>query len=170
MAKVEDAFSIYWQAYNFEVATKLIASNIMKKPFLLFPYMVNCSFSVELYIKCIYHIESNGSLLAGHNLLALFKQIGPDYQGKIELNWNKHINKNIERILDMNKPGFPPALTALEDVLRVSGDAFINARYFYEQKNLGDFMIDSLPICIRLVIDENFPSWKARADPVIETL
>jgi hypothetical protein len=74
-----DARAVFDHASRFHYAAAVlrIEAQAMTAP-TLESYVVVSSFCSELYMKCIYAMETAGARVAGHNLRRLFSALAPE--------------------------------------------------------------------------------------------
>jgi len=159
-----DPIKIFQHATNFQESDhalrKAFPAHDPKIMLIAQPSMVLSAFASELYIKCLLCIE-NGKVPNEHNLKTLFLQLAPSTRRRIEELWNDDI-KQPHRQETFNRiraiPGAENLQLDLLYALKISGDAFIDLRYFYETQK-AFFILDAFPNMLRTVILENCPHW-----------
>lgn len=109
---------------------------------------VNLSFSVELFLKLLYHLETNKALKKKHELDKIFLFLSKDLQREIEVRYleNRLNSKNafypikLSFNTKINDPedqvnAFDIENLTLSDLLKIHGDGFVKWRYAYEIDN-----------------------------------
>jgi hypothetical protein len=122
------------------------------------PYVVVSSFSSELYMKCLYAMESDGNRIHGHNLRKLFDVLSQETKEELTGGWatiSQIYNQSYEQYGE--KFRLPRDLIAQLDL---SGRMFEDMRYFYES---GDFakhwFLSPLPDLLRKIVLDRHPDW-----------
>jgi hypothetical protein len=127
------------------------------------PYVVVSSFSSELYMKCIYAMETDGNRTNGHNLRKLFDLLAAETRLELSGSWTAvtHIyNKAYEKF---NEPFRLP--TDLVRQLDLNGRMFEDMRYFYEGHDCAsEWLLSPLPDLLRRLILGRRPEWEEGAD------
>lgn len=130
---------IYESANNFYLASLAVNEKLSKTDDIqvyIAPITTLTSFSIELYLKCIYMIENNKPAENIHGLDKLFDALGDESKLLIKFFYDNFIQQDL--LVNELKKQVPELNTNLEDVLKESSKAFIKWRYSYE-KNLCDF-------------------------------
>lgn len=118
------------------------------------PIAVNSCFSLELYFKCISHME-NQAYEAKHELVSLFSHISPSAQQSIKKAYVRYIsgNENLRQTFAVDELAF-------DNVLKSANKAFVDFRYFFEKKH-GDYvLISGIIKATRAYIISRQPNWK----------
>jgi hypothetical protein len=129
---IEFELACFMQAYEFEMAAECLGQGIYQpgsqgKPVLFVAAVaVSSALSLELYLKCLLHVET-GKAHRGHELLTLF--------GLLE---KGHMNR-IEKLYEDERPrrsgGRSDLGLSLSEVLRLANNAFPDWRYSFEIVN-----------------------------------
>lgn len=124
----------------------------------LAPIVTNTSFTIELYLKCIYTIEKNSPAPNIHHLDKLYRKLSKESRDIIEAIYNMLLPKSETDMF--LKQRLPDMKTDLESVLTGMSSAFVKWRYSYEG-NLTDFqatgpIIDALKGRIKILKPEWF--------------
>lgn len=115
-AVIEEYEKIYYEANSFLQATKMLCSDENKlygwfNP-VLYPTIVNISFSCELFVKCL--LVKNKTPIKGHNLKELFDKLDSAQKQQI-----KKLTKEID----------------FDILLENHSDYFVKFRYVYGENN-----------------------------------
>jgi HEPN domain-containing protein len=126
------------------------------------PSMVLSAFASELYLKCLLCAE-HGKIPNGHNLKTLFLQLATSTRKRIDELWGEYIRQphrqaTLDYIRSMS--GGENIQSDLLYALKISANAFIELRYFYENQQ-AFFILDEFPDILRKVTLENYPHWAA---------
>lgn len=153
-------------AESFAKAALIMNSHefVVSKPSLVCPMVVNASFSIELYLKCILSFESNKSD-GKHNLKHLFGRLDKSTQDVLRSAHDIAISKSIadqQMAAWVRENGGSLSLDLL-DMLQDSGDAFENFRYIDEldinsSKPMG-FRLGVFYRVVRQYIVKIHPDW-----------
>ena len=126
--EVSKSDAIFRQANSFaEVANHLYQTGLKKSPYkgaYISPFIVNATFSIELYLKTIHNFYSNN--IKGHHLASLFK--GMPKKGKEFVN-SAAADVKSHFILEQGV-NFPKCLESLSK-------SFVQWRYIYEHNEIG---------------------------------
>jgi hypothetical protein len=154
-----DARAVFDHASRFHYAATVlrIEAQVMTAP-TLEPYVVVSSFCSELYMKCIYAMETAGARVEGHNLRRLFNALAPKTQNELSSGWNI-ISRIYNEVFDnsQNSINLP---TNLVEELDISGRMFEEMRYFYEgTSSARHWYLSPFPDMLRKLILERQPQW-----------
>ena len=161
-----DARAVFDHASRFHYAGAVlrIEAQAMTAP-TLEPYIVVSSFCSELYMKCIYAMESGGCRILGHDLRKLFDALAPQTQSELNRGWSI-IAGVYNDIYEEEREAFRLP-TDLVEQLDSSGRMFEEMRYFYERTRLAQhWFLSPLPDMLRKLILERQPPWGEGADLV----
>jgi len=119
--------SMFGQANSFaETANLLYRKNLRNSPYngsAVAPFIVNASFSIEIYLKTIHN--ACGSDITGHDLLQLYHQL------------DEEAKETVEAAVQDAKPRYAVGVSSVEDCLSNLSHAFVEWRYYYEHKKLS---------------------------------
>jgi hypothetical protein len=103
------------------------------------PMLLVDSFAVELYLKCLYVLDTNQVPEATHDWMALFKALASETRVIIRDAFNDNVRKDpVLRHLKLVNPQ-APALTDFDISLQVAARTFDKRRYLYEITGPGDW-------------------------------
>ncbi len=136
---------IFQMAESFSAAVNAVAhatsstagidgEQINLRSLLIVPQIVNESFSVELYLKCLHAIRSCNTVPYGHNLLELFQALGVQQKAIVRRHFSKVQATNRVTVHRANILG-NRALPTIEKTLEKSDRAFERFRYVWENDN-----------------------------------
>lgn len=154
-----DAKAVFDQASRFHFASVVLRVEFdeLTAP-TLEPYVVVSSFSSELYMKCIYAMETGGSCIRGHDLKKLFEVLALETREELGKNWTTVV-QTYNHAYQQSGEEFRLPID-LVGQLDVSGCMFEDMRYFYEG---GDFakhwFLSPLPDLLRSLILVRRPAW-----------
>lgn len=87
----------------------------------MYPFVVNASFSCELFLKAIMiKKSSNSEFERGHDLKKLFSAIGDDDRAAIEALYNQKCKEPLSKLLDESRQAFEDWRYAFEKKVSVS--------------------------------------------------
>ena len=141
-------------------------------PLFAHPYMVLVALSAELYLKCLYCIDSADTPW-GHHLKVLFDGLPTMRRDRIAYHWNQinALPDNARRRKQIIDTGGWPIPSDLPTILQECGDAFEVIRYVYEHQNKAKFFgVDALPEAIWHTIIEIHPDLASLSFPGIKKL
>lgn len=133
------AKGIYDAAHNFLVASNTLNEKLSETNDLstyLAPYITVSSFSIELFLKCLYALEKGKKAKNIHKLYQLYDALSDDSKIIIKMLYEMYAEKDPSLIVLKSK--VPEMKTDLEDILKDMSNAFVNWRYSYEG-NLTSF-------------------------------
>jgi hypothetical protein len=125
--------------------------------------VTNMAFAIELYLKCLIHLETGQLIKSEHNLRKLFARLTKETQKEIEAQFNAG-QKSPDYDLS-NAPEHIKTMNAklpknLQEALKVGGDAFIEWRYLYENADGNPFSLFALPSILNASILKRKPEWR----------
>lgn len=124
------------------------------------PQIVLSAFSSELFLKCLYSIESERSPPRGHNLKTLFKELSLPRRKKIIELWDAYAATR-EPFWCAAEQTVGQALSRdFLDVLDEGARGFEKMRYAYEDEAFR-FRLADLPGMLRTVVLEVRPEWES---------
>lgn len=118
--------------------------------------VMNASFALETYIKCLAALES-GLFLRGHDTLKLFRKLRSETQSRLRAYHYDYVS---------DKPEFEAAKKKgvkvdLDSLLERGRNAFVNFRYAFENIPVGqDWGVGGLNAALRNEILKLHPEWK----------
>ncbi len=118
--------------------------------------VMNASFALETYLKCLAALES-GLFLRGHDTLKLFRKLRSETQSALRAYHDKYIS---------GKPEFEAAKKKgikvdLDSLLKRGRNAFVDFRYAFEKVPVGrDWGVGGLNQAIREEILKLHPEWE----------
>jgi hypothetical protein len=138
-----------WKEAGLEVRTRML---------MCAPIAMNQAFAIELYLKCLLHIET-GKVSFKHDLEQLYNSLTKETQSKVNIHYEGYRAKNPESIfLEKNLPMFS---FDLPSVLKMIKNAFIDFRYYYELKGKdGIYTLGNLMAASRRTIIEMKPEFE----------
>lgn len=146
--------------YN-SLTDELIALNDKSKAISREPFVVNASFALETYFKCLHAIEKEGICPTGHKLKTeLYDKLSDTAKTKIKekysiiLKENRLLNKLISKESNANKENILSELN-FETVLGQIDNAFIKWRYSYQDmpQELHNMLIELILASHMVVLD-----------------
>ncbi len=120
--------------------------------------LTNCMLALELYLKCLYVLESGKKIIRTHSIKELYDSITPAAQSEIQTLFEeaKRQNPTMQALASQ----FPDNEYSLDAVLELVNEAFIEWRYAFE-KNAGSLYGHAeLIFATRTYILERKPEWK----------
>lgn len=132
------AKDIYDSANNFQAASNVLSQKISETNDIgtyIAPFITVTSFAIELYLKCIYVIETGKPAPGIHDLEKLYGNLGEESKIVIEMVYNMLVQQ--DPIVNAMKEKVPEMKTDLESVFKEISGAFIKWRYSYEKKVTG---------------------------------
>ncbi len=154
--------SMFKTARFFEKASAVLNRELGKTNnfALLIPGIVNSAFSLEVYFKCLYKLESGADYpKKEHNLLNLYNALDPETKKRIKVRYGELSEKN--PIAQAAKSKHKGLNTELEYVLAQAGNAFVEWRYNYENEPHNFYGVDDTIRAVRQRILESKPEWKS---------
>lgn len=155
--------SIFVHADGFNKASNSNASP--PDPYLFSVLATNCAFAVELYLKCLIHIETNQLIKNEHNLRKLFSKLRDETQGEVEAAFNaildQHPGYDLSKASEEMKAAAAKRSKNLREVLKTCENAFVEWRYLYEEDDdaVNAFGLFPLPPILRGAILRRKPEW-----------
>lgn len=120
---------IFSSAEQFEQTAALLSQQIgipgSQPP--ITPFVVNITFSIELYLKCLIVIETKQKPKKTHQLHALFNKLSPESKKAITNDFDSMINSN--KTMLAVKERMPTVKTDIDSVLLGMNQAFSEFRY-----------------------------------------
>ena len=118
------------------------------------------SFSLELYMKCLYAID-HGKPMKGHNCKAIFSALKPGTRDSLRYHYNIQLATDpTVGLVNKMQPGFSPTL---DNCLDLCSNLFEKYRYLYE--GIGQAKMFYWPL-LRLAVRETVlainPAWRAQ--------
>lgn len=132
------AKDIYTSANNFNVASLALNEKLSETDDVatyLAPIITVTSFTIELYLKCIYLIENGKPAPKKHNLDVLFGLLREDSKKIIETIYNMCVQNN-QNVMAL-KARVPEMNVDLEHVFSEISEAFVKWRYSYQEPICG---------------------------------
>jgi hypothetical protein len=132
------AKDIYTTANNFLAASNVISQKLSETNDVgtyIAPFVTVTSFAIELYLKCIYMIETGKPAPNIHDLNQLYRKLGEESKIVIEMVYNMLVQQ--DPTVNALKEKVPEMKTDLDSVLKEISGAFIKWRYSYEKKLTG---------------------------------
>jgi hypothetical protein len=159
-----DPFKIYMNAERFRIADDLLRQDHILQAFgsaIASPSMVLAAFASELYLKCLFVVETGRPPISTHELRKLFLQVSETARDEIDREWNAYnsmphrtrLYEAIERAQGVSIP------RDLRWSLRSGNDAFVALRYSHEPNRSTTFFLGDLPIMVRNAILRRRPEW-----------
>jgi HEPN domain-containing protein len=147
--KLDDIREIYSQAVEYQRAAELLGESDNRHE-VTSPWVTCCALSLELYLKCLLHLET-ATYPRGHKLLKLFEALSPERQDRIEAHYLDF--RTIKSTEKPNRSGY-----ALRELLSISNMAFDDWRYSFEdRKKKLHFCAGVIIPCVKRAIAEACP-------------
>ena len=144
---------IFEYAEYFEQASHILLRRDVEKAITNAPGVVNSAFSLELYFKCLLHIETCKWVRGHHLKTELFDSLTKDHQDRIKAHYAAEAAKGMNGLL-IN--------LSLEQHLDSSDDAFPHWRYAFEHPAKTKVYSGAILIpFVRAVILEDVPALRA---------
>ncbi len=126
------------------------------------PSMVLAAFASELFLKCLFVIETGRAPPEVHELRKLFLQLSEDARAEIEDSWNEYVSQpkkaNIYEMIERSVGR--PIPRDLRWSLRVGGDGFTGLRYAHEPQHAKTtFLLGDFHFMVRQAILRRRPQW-----------
>lgn len=137
------------------------AANDQNRASVAGPGMVLSAFASELYLKCIFALET-GRVTDGHELRTLFNLLSEERRLEIEQRWDAYNDTQDRRRLYATIENFEGAAIPrdLRWSLRKGNDAFTQLRYIHEpEMQNAIFVLGDFPGILRQVIISIRPEW-----------
>jgi hypothetical protein len=116
--------------------------------------------TVELYLKCLIHVEI-GQYQSGHDLYRLFKKLPVQSQSELETAFDQYVAKYPSFIAQAKLTNRP---TDLKSLLILGRHSFMDFRYPHEASGKKTvFGLHGLGVCIRERIIKTKPEWEELA-------
>ncbi|MBG9585560.1 hypothetical protein [Cytobacillus firmus] len=156
------AKDIFKSANNFHVAAITLFEKLDETKDVgtyLAPNITVSSFTLELYLKCIYMLENKRAAPNMHALDKLFDLLSIESKHIIEYVYNSLVQRS-PSIQELKRIFLEKDLR-LESVIKEMSHAFVKWRYSYEKKQLPDYtgaseIIEGLKARIRMLEPEWF--------------
>ncbi len=157
----------FLNAINFDKASAVISVSFGKSMdndndnSLLIPSMVNGAFSCELYLKCLYGLETGSPIIYEHSLLKLFNNLTQASRDSIEAHFNKNVQKSAHAQAMMSD--VPEISFHIIDVLSDVKEVFKKFRYYHEDVaslRTGYRGMKELRLAVRERVFELEPSYR----------
>ena len=161
-----DPHAIFIQASAFELATlELVQLFKQGSRELEAPFVVNSALSMELYLKCLLHIENKPTQARGHEFVKLFGRLTPQHRTEIANHFEQEKLRHpvLLSIFAAERAGRISALQwGINDVLIRSNEAFEKWRYSYELpiNNMVYAGVQPVRDGVRKVILQIHPRWE----------
>jgi hypothetical protein len=130
-------------ADQFDEASGVLGDHMMGKsvPRLFIPHIVNGTFALEVYLKCLYFIEKSESI-HGHHLKKIYDQLTPETKRQVKIAYEKTIADSGEAkiITEFMRQKKVDMDWRLEKVLEDMSEAFIRYRYAFEFARFKPFL------------------------------
>lgn len=123
----------------------------------IIPVIVNITFSIELYFKCIVALET-GNHPWGHDLAKLFNDISASRQARIETLYAEAFNECPELVEDRNQAA-NKADFDLRPVLQQASRAFEEWRYRFENPAITSYPTFPVRYAAHKAVLELKPEW-----------
>ena len=160
-----DPFEIFKQAAAFEQASFNLSADFKKGGLLMrVPMIVNSSFSMELFLKCLLHLRGKCTAAKGHELLKLYDALDKGDHDRIEPHFIRELKANpvMQNIWNLEKAGkLKPLSWRITDILDRANKAFSGWRFSFELQHNQMIYAGVQPIrdAVRFVIIEDRPTW-----------
>jgi hypothetical protein len=125
--QLENPRGIYLHAHEFERAAQLLGESEHRVQ-VISACVSNCAFSLELYLKCLLHLESGTYPDDCHALLTLFGALSLRHRQRIE---ELYLEFQINKLKQRRYRRF----YSLHELLSISNRGFVEWRYSFEDKN-----------------------------------
>ncbi len=144
-----------------------VAKGVDREHLLTVPTIVNESFAVELYFKCLHSIDDvSRNAPRGHDLHKLYTGLGTTRQSSVRSRFEKVRASNrvtAARASRMSRPALP----TIEETLKESSRAFEQFRYVWEGENrIRGFDLMNVRAALRSEIIAARPDFK----PLVELM
>jgi hypothetical protein len=121
------------------------------------PYVTVTSFTIELYLKCIFMLDKGKSAPNIHDLAKLYNSLGDESKIVIEKVYEMAVSH--DPIVNAMRAQVPEMITDLNKVFKEISGAFVKWRYSYERKITGfptsGPIIEALRARVRMI----HPDW-----------
>ncbi|MCK4814556.1 hypothetical protein KA005_02205 [bacterium] len=132
MFNLKHAFKV---ADRFSLAARILGKRISQSTDFIDPFVVNGAFSLEIYLKCLYFIETGKTLKNEHNLKNIYDKLTSDTRNRIKRHYGKLLSESKikNHITKLMKNSYNTDIKwDLENILTQSAKAFIKWRYAFE--------------------------------------
>lgn len=156
-----DPRDIFNTANSFDEATRALAEKLAKTNDVgtyMAPIITLSSFSVELYLKCIYFIEQGKPALKTHRLDKLYESLSEGSQMVIRLIYDVSVKH--DPLVQTMLRKVPSAKVDLLTVLNEFSDAFEKWRYSHHKEFHGFHASGPLIKALKARIGSLKPDWK----------
>ena len=124
------------------------------------PAFASAAFSLELYFKTIYEMDSVSKRPRKHNLLVLFQNLSPQRRRQIQERYDAATGSMQQLIKKTTGKDH-----GIEKVLEDARDIYEIMRYIHEGGRLGVWNADPVLNAVKAVILEENPDWSASSGP-----
>jgi hypothetical protein len=157
--------SIFSSAKSFHQAQNVLLEEAFKRGntwAIVVPAVVNGSFALELYFKCLIAIDQGFHERSEHNFKKLFAMFSAETSTKVREAFDAARKSPLEEMAEQS-PEFAKYDHSLEGVLDASQDAFVKLRYIFEGrfKHGEGFRASRLINALLTVIEQLKPEWFA---------
>ncbi|MGY8705126.1 hypothetical protein RAD16_05205 [Bradyrhizobium sp. 18BD] len=160
-----DPFKIYMNAERFRAADAILRSDANMKdygPTIAAPSMVLSAFASELYLKCLFVIETGRSPPDTHDLRKLFTLLSDLVRNDIENSWDAY-NSTPSRVSVFEAIERQTGRAVPRDLrwhLKAGGDGFTSLRYQHEERHQNvAFFLGDFHLMVRDAVLFKRPSW-----------
>jgi hypothetical protein len=159
---------MYMHAERFRIADRILrGDDVIRQlgPSIGPPTMVLAAFASELYLKCMFILETGRSPIETHELRKLFLQLSEQTRHEIENTWNDYTSRPeriqlYETIEHARERSIP---RDLRWSLRSGNDAFVGLRYAHEEQHADTiFFLGDFHIMVRAAILRRCPEWRSK--------
>jgi len=142
---IPDVKKMYMLAEQYYKASEILKEQITDKPWgSSAPRLLVEFFSIELYLKCLFVLDTNKSPIKGHNIKSLFGKLETHTKNAIRSTFNQTISSNfVLSNIDLFNPDAAKTLD-FDRLLTVSKDTFDKRRYLYEELPSGEWFYSYL--------------------------
>ncbi len=127
---------------------------------LALPSVVLSAFACELFIKTLLILEGKIPL-SSHNLYTLYKRLDNKTKDRLDLIWRVSMIDAAAQLHEIEKLKGKKLRRNLREALEDCGDAFVDARYYYEEPEGSMYYLTVLPRVLHEFILERKPEWDA---------
>jgi HEPN domain-containing protein len=160
-----DPLTVYLQAERFRIADRVLREDSVLQQVgasVAAPSMVLAAFSAELFLKCLFVIETGRDAPEIHELRKLFLLLSDDARSEIEASWDDYVlqprRAQVYEVLEQNFGR--PIPRDLRWSLRTGGDGFSVLRYAHEPQNANHtFLLGDFHYMVRKAILRRRPDW-----------
>ncbi|MDQ0191183.1 hypothetical protein JI721_04145 [Alicyclobacillus cycloheptanicus] len=130
-----DAQDVFKTATGFDAATAAIVAKLGQTNDIatyVSPFVTVASFTIEVYLKCLFMLDHGRPAPRSHKWDTLFGQLSKENRVEIEKLYNQFVATD-PLVQDMVQR-VPGTKLDLSSFLKDAGSAFVNWRYMYERK------------------------------------